>query len=127
MLLAFLKQLVDTMKLIRENFSSENERESVSIDESTGWNDAIVTSIVIIIPVIIASFFPRVFSKAIDFAGVYANCFLFGVLPPAMTWIHRSKRKLSCRSTNEKEVLLPGGNLALALLFVIAIILGIWH
>ncbi|KAF5202565.1 Tryptophan/tyrosine permease [Thalictrum thalictroides] len=44
-------------------------------------------------PLLIASFFPAAFSKALDFAGIYANCFLFGILPPAMAWIHRSKRK----------------------------------
>lgn len=45
-------------------------------------------------PVLIASFFRSTFSRAIDFAGVYANCFLFGILPPAMAYIYQSRKKI---------------------------------
>uniref|UniRef100_A0A2N9IVF6 Amino acid transporter transmembrane domain-containing protein n=1 Tax=Fagus sylvatica TaxID=28930 RepID=A0A2N9IVF6_FAGSY len=45
-------------------------------------------------PILIASFFHSTFSRALDFAGVYANCFLFGILPPAMAYIQQSKKKL---------------------------------
>ncbi|KAF8690490.1 hypothetical protein HU200_040846 [Digitaria exilis] len=34
------------------------------------------------------------FSSALDFAGVYENCFLFGMLPPVMAWIHRSHKRI---------------------------------
>ncbi|XP_074289297.1 nudix hydrolase 2-like [Silene latifolia] len=33
--------------------------------------------------------------QALDFAGVYANCFLSGILPPAMAYIFKSRGKLS--------------------------------
>ncbi|KAK3197959.1 hypothetical protein Dsin_021374 [Dipteronia sinensis] len=79
-----------------------------------------VTTLVLSLPVLIASFFPSTFSRALDFAGVYANCFLFGILPPAMAYIQQSRKKL-------RSSILPGGNVTLLLLFSIAVILGIWH
>ncbi|XP_041026366.1 tyrosine-specific transport protein [Juglans microcarpa x Juglans regia] len=71
-------------------------------------------------PVLIASFFRSTFSRAIDFAGVYANCFLFGILPPAMAYISQSRKKI-------RSSILPGGDVTLLLLLCIAVILGIWH
>lgn len=53
----------------------------------------LVMWIVLIFSVLIASSYNAAFSRALEFAGVYANCFLFGVLPPAMAWIHRSRKK----------------------------------
>ncbi|KAK6243441.1 hypothetical protein QUC31_009850 [Theobroma cacao] len=79
-----------------------------------------VMPLVLTAPVLIASFFRSTFSRALDFAGVYANCFLFGILPPAMAYIQQSKKKL-------RLSILPGGDATLALLFSIAVILGIWH
>ncbi|GLT59692.1 hypothetical protein SLA2020_324980 [Shorea laevis] len=73
---------------------------------------------VLIVPVLIASFFPSAFSRALDFAGVYANCFLFGILPPLMACMYQSKKKL-------RLSILPGGDGLLMLLFGIAVILGI--
>ncbi|KAF5735253.1 hypothetical protein HS088_TW15G00754 [Tripterygium wilfordii] len=80
----------------------------------------IVTSLVLGIPVLIAAFYSSTFSRALDFAGVYANCFLFGILPPLMAYVQQAKKKL-------RSSILPGGDYALLLLFVIALILGIWH
>ncbi|KAI4350383.1 hypothetical protein L6164_004842 [Bauhinia variegata] len=79
-----------------------------------------VTISVVAFAVLIASFFRSTFSRALDFAGVYANCFLFGIIPPVMAYIHQSKKKL-------RSSFLPGGNGILVLLFVIAVSLGIWH
>ncbi|XVE90092.1 hypothetical protein DITRI_Ditri20bG0049300 [Diplodiscus trichospermus] len=79
-----------------------------------------VMPLVLCAPVLIASFFRSTFSRALDFAGVYANCFLFGILPPAMAYIQRSRKKL-------RLSILPGGDATLALLFGVAVILGIWH
>lgn len=53
-----------------------------------------VTPLVLILPILIASFFPSTFSRALDFSGVYANCFLFGILPPAMAYIQQTRKKL---------------------------------
>ncbi|KAL6209380.1 hypothetical protein ACLB2K_020322 [Fragaria x ananassa] len=71
-------------------------------------------------PVFIASFFRSTFARALDFSGIYANCFLFGILPPVMAYMHQSRKK-------QRSSILPGGYGALLLLFVIAVILGIWH
>ncbi|OMP05702.1 Tryptophan/tyrosine permease [Corchorus olitorius] len=82
--------------------------------------EMLVMPLVLSAPVLIASYFPSTFSRALDFAGVYANCFLFGILPPAMAYIQQSRKRL-------RLSILPGGDVALALLFGIAVILGIWH
>uniref|UniRef100_A0A0V0IEE4 Putative tryptophan/tyrosine permease-like n=1 Tax=Solanum chacoense TaxID=4108 RepID=A0A0V0IEE4_SOLCH len=81
---------------------------------------SLVIPFVLALPVLIGSFFPSTFSRALDFAGIYANCFLFGILPPVMTYIYQSRRKL-------RLGVLPGGDGVLLLLLVIAVILAIWH
>ncbi|KAJ0985341.1 hypothetical protein J5N97_003697 [Dioscorea zingiberensis] len=93
--------------------------------EDGGSSTVLVMWMVLIVSIFIASSYHAAFSKALEFAGVYANCFLFGVLPPAMAWVHRCKNKY--RLSTSKEQLLPGGNGVLLILFCIAIILGIWH
>ncbi|KAK9007074.1 hypothetical protein V6N11_019402 [Hibiscus sabdariffa] len=82
--------------------------------------EIIVMPLVLTAAVFIASFYRSTFSRALDFAGVYANCFLFGILPPAMAYIQQSRKKL-------RSSILPGGDAALAILFGIAVVLGIWH
>ncbi|XP_015089590.1 uncharacterized protein LOC107032500 [Solanum pennellii] len=81
---------------------------------------SLVIPFVLALPVLIGSFFPSTFSRALDFAGIYANCFLFGILPPVMTYIYQSRRKL-------RLGVLPGGDGVLLLLLVVAVILAIWH
>jgi amino acid permease len=123
---SFPKQLADTVELIGQRFSPK--RGIGQLSESSGGhgrNGAILTWIVLIIPIVIASFFSAAFSKALDFAGVYANCFLFGILPPVMAWIHRSQKRK--RSSGSCEDILPGGNVALLILFSIAVVLAFWH
>ncbi|XP_010922874.1 uncharacterized protein [Elaeis guineensis] len=97
----------------------------VPLDASSSMSNVLVTWLVLIVPIFIASFFRTAFSKALDFAGVYANCFLFGVLPPAMAWIHRSRKRY--RLPESKEDVLPGGDVVLMILFTVAVILGFWH
>ncbi|PKA51176.1 hypothetical protein AXF42_Ash010616 [Apostasia shenzhenica] len=76
-----------------EGIGQESLSCSVTLDDNQ--NSAYVTWIVLIVPIFIATYFQATFSKALDFAGVYANCFLFGILPPAMAWIQRSRSRLS--------------------------------
>ncbi|KAM2976298.1 hypothetical protein FF2_013389 [Malus domestica] len=140
---SFPKQLLDTVELIAKinlknnkvgvASSQGNGRASFTTgsgsgrcidasDSKPGWSiNMIVMPLVLGIPVLIASFFPSTFSRALDFAGPCANCFLFGILPPAMAYIHQSRKK--SRSSN----ILPGEMLHLPILFGIAVILGIWH
>lgn len=106
-------------------YSSGSTNGSIRSDSSSSVSSVLVTWLVLMVPIFIASFFPTAFSKALDFAGVYANCFLFGILPPAMAWIHRSRKRY--RMPEFKEDLLPGGTVALVILFTIAVILGFWH
>ncbi|XP_027357219.1 uncharacterized protein LOC113866601 [Abrus precatorius] len=80
----------------------------------------LVTLLVLVFSVLIASFLRSTFSRALDFAGVYANCFLFGIIPPVMAYIQQSKKKI-------RSSIIPGGNGTLLLLFIISVILGIWH
>lgn len=57
-------------------------------------SEGFVMPIVLGAPILIASLFRSTFSKALDFAGIYANCFLFGILPPLMAYIQLSRKKL---------------------------------
>ncbi|TVT97077.1 hypothetical protein EJB05_57692, partial [Eragrostis curvula] len=124
---SFPKQLSDTMELIVQRFSPKkgNAQQAYPSGRSLGRNGALLTWIVLVIPIFIASFFSAAFSKALDFAGVYANCFLFGILPPVMAWIHRALKKK--RSPDAHEDILPGGNAALLILFCTAVVLAFWH
>ncbi|KAH9608080.1 hypothetical protein KSS87_016521 [Heliosperma pusillum] len=116
---SFPKQLIDTLELILRINSRKIDSEDES-RKSTRWNlSGLISAAVLVVPILVASFYPSTFSKALDFAGVYANCFLFGILPPAMAYIFKSRGKL--RSS------LPGGDMVLFLLFSIAAILSIWH
>ncbi|KAK9292080.1 hypothetical protein L1049_020035 [Liquidambar formosana] len=97
-----------------------SETKLISSVASSNTHQIFVMPIVLGVPVLIASFFRSTFSRALEFAGVYANCFLFGILPPVMTYMYQSRKKL-------RSSILPGGDGALLLLFGIAVILGIWH
>lgn len=114
-----------------EDFSAKTAEvlcDSESSQADSNSSDFLVKFLVLGAPVFIASFFRAAFSKALDFAGVYANCFLFGILPPVMAWIYHSKRKLrSNKAVDEDASLLPGGNISLFILFSIAVVLGFWH
>jgi amino acid permease len=64
---------------------------------SVGGSDSFKIFVLVIVlgaSVLIASFFRSTFSRALDFAGVYANCFLFGIIPPAVAYIYQSRKKL---------------------------------
>jgi tyrosine-specific transport protein len=91
---SFPKQLADSLELILKRFSRKRESvESADAGGARGKNGVILTWTVLIIPIFIVSFFSTAFAKALDFAGVYANCFLFGILPPVMAWIYRSRKR----------------------------------
>uniref|UniRef100_A0A6N2KMC6 Amino acid transporter transmembrane domain-containing protein n=1 Tax=Salix viminalis TaxID=40686 RepID=A0A6N2KMC6_SALVM len=91
-----------------------------STAESDAFHHKFVMILILGVPILIGSFFRSTFSRALDFAGVYANCFLFGILPPVMAYVQQSRKKL-------RSSILPGGDITLLLLFSIAVILGIWH
>ncbi|BBN18936.1 tyrosine-specific transport protein [Marchantia polymorpha subsp. ruderalis] len=76
-------------------------------------------------PTIAAVLWPTAFASALDFAGVYANCFLFGILPPVMAWRYRYHLSDQADVLSRNKQLVPGGKLPLILLFGISILLGI--
>ncbi|GLJ50216.1 hypothetical protein SUGI_1068850 [Cryptomeria japonica] len=67
--------------------SSETEHLSNLNHSKSG--ETLMVCLVLGPPILISSLFPKAFAVALDFAGVYANCFLFGILPPLMAWIYR--------------------------------------
>ncbi|KAL6958218.1 hypothetical protein U1Q18_047010 [Sarracenia purpurea var. burkii] len=71
--------------------SSPSEVKSVS---AFGSLQCIMMPLVIGIPVLLSSFFRSTFSRALDFAGIYANCFLFGILPPVLAYIYQSRKNV---------------------------------
>ena len=71
-------------------------------------------------PLGLAVFCPTVFARALDFAGLYANCFLFGVLPPLMAWIMRGEKG----GLEKLDIQVGGGKPVLLILFCTAIFLG---
>ncbi|KAB2005455.1 hypothetical protein ES319_D11G271000v1 [Gossypium barbadense] len=83
-------------KFGKVSFRSASEDEQLLRTTDLKSLEIFVMPLVLSAPVLIASFFRSTFSKALDFAGVYANCFLFGILPPAMAYIQQSRKKLSC-------------------------------
>ncbi|GAV86170.1 Trp_Tyr_perm domain-containing protein [Cephalotus follicularis] len=99
-------------------FASDDEQ----VSSGAGFKsfEMFIVPLVLGVPVFIGSLFPSTFSRALDFAGVYANCFLFGILPPVMAYVQQSRKKL-------RSIILPRGDGALLLLFGIAVFLGIWH
>lgn len=113
---SFPKQIADTLDLILGRVDLKPE---VGSYNNSSFR-ILVMMMVLGLPVLITSFFQSTFSRALDFAGVYANCFLFGILPPVMTYIYQAKNKL-------RSSILPWGDSALVLLLGIAVILGIWH
>ncbi|XP_061944352.1 uncharacterized protein LOC133668489 [Populus nigra] len=101
-------------------FAASEVKPPSSTAESNAFHHKFVMMLVLGVPILIGSFFRSTFSRALDFAGVYANCFLFGILPPVMAYVQQSRKKL-------RSSILPGGDITLLLLFSIAVILGIWH
>ncbi|KAJ6349429.1 hypothetical protein OIU77_006917 [Salix suchowensis] len=100
--------------------ASEVKPPSSTAESNALFHHKFVMILILGVPILIGSFFRSTFSRALDFAGVYANCFLFGILPPVMAYVQQSRKKL-------RSSILPGGDITLLLLFSIAVILGIWH
>ncbi|XAR70071.1 hypothetical protein NMG60_11001898 [Bertholletia excelsa] len=111
---------IGNMGKISYSGSRETPPSEVKLVYDRSFVERIMMPIVLGIAIVIGCFFPSIYSKALDFAGLYANCFLFGILPPVMTYIYQSRKGI-------RSSILPGGEGALLLLFVIAVTLGVWH
>ncbi|KAJ6291946.1 hypothetical protein OIU76_023939 [Salix suchowensis] len=97
--------------------ASEVKPPSSTAESNALFHHKFVMILILGVPILIGSFFRSTFSRALDFAGVYANCFLFGILPPVMAYVQQSRKKL-------RSSILPGGDITLLLLFSIAVIFG---
>lgn len=119
--LSFPRQLIDTVNLFGIHPHAE---ESLMITEEEPSHSRKMTALLLAMapPVAVAMTSPTAFASALDFAGLYANCFLFGVLPPIMAWVYRYQQP---RSDQERHPeLLPGGRILLMVLLLIAVYLG---
>ncbi|GLJ50217.1 hypothetical protein SUGI_1068880 [Cryptomeria japonica] len=112
------------------SIGSKNETLSTETEQLSSFNlsksgEALMLCLVLGPPILISTFFPKAFAAALDFAGVYANCFLFGILPPLMAWIYRYNNVRRGKGMGKRRVVLvPGGKGPLAVLFAIAFFLG---
>ncbi|KAL1814187.1 hypothetical protein ACET3Z_024252 [Daucus carota] len=136
--ISFPKQVIDTIDMILLGSNRSQEAKSQShrgSAENGGGTVGFVTSVprlgfsllqsmvvplVLASPVLVASFCNSTFSAALDFAGIYANCFLFGILPPVMAYIYKTSKKHRSLSS------FFGGDVTLLALVCIATV-GIWH
>lgn len=71
--------------------------------------------LVIALPLVFALLYPKVFLMALSYAGSFGAVSLFGLLPAAMVWSGRYRKKI------DAPRLLPGGKAALILIIAIAL------
>ena len=137
--LSFPKQLMDTSALFlkssqKKNSNSSLEKNKVEEEVEENGNESysrrmLALGLAVGPPVAMAMTSPTAFASALNFAGVYANCFLFGVLPPIMAWVYRYSKPETGNRTSQKSptttTLLPGGRVLLMLLLLVALFLGL--
>jgi tyrosine-specific transport protein len=75
----------------------------------------LLSSLVIILPLIFAIVYPKIFLLALSYAGSFGAVILFGILPVAMVWAGRYYKK------TQAIRLLPGGKISLILLLFFAL------
>ncbi|KAK4375561.1 hypothetical protein RND71_006238 [Anisodus tanguticus] len=80
----------------------------------SGPNRPLPYLLTLVPPLILSLLDPEIFFKALDFAGTYGVLVLFGLLPAAMSW---SDRYLESTQTPNLPPLVPGGKIALSLVF----------
>ncbi|MBX3708196.1 MAG: tryptophan/tyrosine permease [Gammaproteobacteria bacterium] len=82
--------------------------------EKKGNSNLIVTVMTFLPPLIVVLFFPGIFVKALQYAGIYCIVLLI-LLPAWMAWVGRYKRKIA------KDFIVPGGKWLLVLLMVLSL------
>ncbi len=70
-------------------------------------------------PVAFSLFYPKIFLRALSYAGAFGAVILFGILPALMVWSGRYHKKM------EGPVLVPGGKYTLGAVMVFAVIVVI--
>lgn len=77
--------------------------------------DVFIYGLVLIPPTILSLFYPRLFLKALGFAGGLADVLLFGVIPSLIVWIGRYVKKM------EGPYRVAGGKFFLAVIFLLSL------
>lgn len=77
--------------------------------------DILIYGLVLLPPTILTIFYPRLFLKALGFAGGLADVLLFGVIPVLIVWIGRYVKKV------EGPYKAPGGKLFLSAILLVSI------
>ncbi|CAM6026052.1 unnamed protein product [Sphagnum balticum] len=126
--LSFPKQLMDTADLFMSSVKSVSgtTNQNVFSLEECWWQDKkrmAALAMALGPSVGVAIICPTAFATALNFAGVYANCFLFGVLPPVLAWEYRRSSHHQNKQVKSTR-LVPGGDFMLLFLLLIAISLG---
>lgn len=87
--------------------------------EKKGKQNLIVQIVTFLPPLITVIFFPNVFIKALQYAGIYCAILLI-LLPALMVWYGRYRKGF------QKEFQVPGGKVLLSLLIIVSIALVLW-
>jgi len=84
-----------------------------------GQRDLLLYALVLVPPTLIATFYPEIFTTALDVAGTYGISVLFGLVPVMLAYKLRDQwAKDKDKQAIEYQTFVPGGNLLLATLFV---------
>ncbi|HEY2810103.1 MAG TPA: aromatic amino acid transport family protein [Rhabdochlamydiaceae bacterium] len=73
--------------------------------------------LVLVPPLVCTLVYPQLFFKALNFAGGICTVILFGILPVAMVWVGRYRKKT--RASYE----VPGGKMTLGVVFLFALLI----
>lgn len=141
--LSFPKQLLDTLALFtsttysspklgrvdclsmefseERNCCSSNSRTMQKVDNQ----GTLMLMFALGPPTVMSLLHPGAFASALDFAGIYANCFLFGFLPPLMAWQYRYGTAQRHHMASDRLLLVPGGRILLVFLTMISLYLGL--
>jgi amino acid permease len=119
--LSFPKQLIDSVSLFGIRPQAEEKVRMTPEPERSRKMAALFLAMAP--PVALAMISPTAFASALGFAGLYANCFLFGVLPPIMAWVYRYQQPQADQVRHTQ--LVPGGRILLFALLLIAVYLGL--
>lgn len=90
--------------------------DGLHIKKSKASGKALLCLLVLTPPYLFAFIYPQVFLSALNYAGGVGATILFGVLPAAMVWVGRYRKKMG------QTPILPGGKYALVLIILFSVL-----
>ncbi len=111
-LTSFLAQALSFVHFLADGFKISHEK------KKENWK---LCSLALIPPLVLSLCYPRLFFKALDFAGGICATALFGVIPVCMVWIGRYRKKSSV------AYVLPGGKVILLAILLFALSIFIFQ